>query len=93
VPKEWLKKITTAFVEINQYRSYGYHWYKGDVAPAGQSRQHHWVGGFGWGGQRLLVLPDLDLVIAMNCGNCRKSPEEQNRVTGAILVEVVLPLV
>jgi CubicO group peptidase (beta-lactamase class C family) len=93
VPKEWVKKVTTPFLEINRYRSYGYHWYMGDVAPAGQSRQHHWVGGFGWGGQRLFALPDLDLVIAMTCGNYRKSLEEQNRVTGAILVAVVLPLV
>ena len=66
VPAAWVKKITMPTVEIDRYVSYGYHWYLGDVAAAGQSKQHHWIGGFGWGGQRLFVLPDLDLVIAIN---------------------------
>jgi len=93
VPAAWVEKITTPIVEADRYRSYGYHWYMGDVVPAGQSRPRHWIGGFGWGGQRLFVLPDLDLVIAINCGNSRKSLEEQNRVTGSLLMAVVLPLV
>lgn len=93
VRTEWVRTITTPRVEIDQYRSYGYHWYMGDVAAAGQSQRHHWIGGFGWGGQRLFVVPDLDLVVGMNCGNYRESPEEQNRVTGAIFIAVVLPLV
>jgi len=93
VPKEWAERITTPIVRIDQYRSYGYHWYMGDVVPLGQSQRHHWVGGIGWGGQRLFVLPDLGAVIAINCGNYDKSLEEQNRVTSAIFVAVVLPLV
>ena len=93
VPAAWVEKISTSTVEIDRYRSYGYHWYMGDVVPAGQSRPQHWIGGFGWGGQRLFVLPDLDLAIAINCGNYGKSPEEQNRVAGSLIIAVVLPLV
>jgi CubicO group peptidase (beta-lactamase class C family) len=93
VPEDWVKQITAPIVGIDQYRSYGYHWYMGDVVPSGRSQPHHWIGGIGWGGQRLLVLPDLELVVAINCGNYRKSPEEQNRVTVTIFVAVVLPLV
>ena len=93
VPAAWVERITTPTVEIDRYRSYGYHWYMGDAVPAEQSRPHHWIGGIGWGGQRLFVVPDLDLVIAINCGNYGKSPEEQNRVTGSIFIAVVLPLV
>jgi len=93
VPTEWVKKITTPIVGIDRYRSYGYHWYMGDVGPPGGSQQHHWIGGIGWGGQRLFVVPDLDLVIAINCGNYDRSPQEQNRVTSTIFVAVVLPLV
>jgi CubicO group peptidase (beta-lactamase class C family) len=93
VPAAWVTKISTPIVEIDRQRRYGYHWYMGDVVPAGQSTPHHWIGGFGWGGQRLFILPDLDLVIAINCGNYRKSPEEQNRVTGSLVAAVVLPLV
>jgi CubicO group peptidase (beta-lactamase class C family) len=93
VAAEWVTKITIPRVEIDQYRSYGYHWYLGDVVPSGRSQSHHWIGGIGWGGQRLFVFPDLDLVIALNCGNYRKSPTEQNRVSGTIIAAVVLPLV
>src|SRR5262249_22752863 len=93
VPAAWVEKIITPVIEIDRYRSYGCHWYMGDVVPAGQSTPHHWIGGFGWGGQRLFVLPDLDLVIAINCGNYSKSPEEQNRVTGSLFIAVVLPLI
>ena len=93
VPTEWVKKITTPIVGIDRYRSYGYHWYMGDVGPSGGAQQHHWIGGIGWGGQRLFVVPDLDLVIAINCGNYDRSPQEQNRVTSTIFVAVVLPLV
>ena len=93
VSKEWVTKSTTPIVAIDQSRSYGYHWYMGNVAPSGGSQRRHWIGGFGWGGQRLFVLPELDLVVAINCGNYRKSGREQNEVTGAILVAVVLPLV
>jgi len=91
VSEAWVKTITTPVVTINRYRSYGYHWYMGDVVPSG--RPHHWIGGIGWGGQRLYVLPDLALVIAITCGTYRKSGEEQSRVTGTILEGVVLPLV
>ncbi len=38
------------------------------------------------------MLPELELVIAINCGNYGKSPEEQNRVAGSVFVGVVLPL-
>jgi CubicO group peptidase (beta-lactamase class C family) len=93
VPAAWVEMITTPIVEIDRYRSYGYHWYMGDVTPAGQSMPHRWIGGFGWGGQRLFLLPDLELVIAINCGNYGKSPEEQNRIAGSLFVAVVLPLV
>lgn len=93
VSREWIAQSTTPIVAIDQSRSYGYHWYMGAAVPSGGSRRHRWVGGFGWGGQRLFVLPELDLVVAINCGNYGRSLREQNNVTGAILVAVVLPLV
>ena len=93
VPADWVTRITTPLVRIDAARQYGFHWYVGEVAAAGRSQRHRWFGGIGWGGQRLYVLPDLDLVVGINCGNYRKTGREQNAVTGAILVAVVLPLV
>jgi hypothetical protein len=45
----------------------------------------------GWGGQRLFILPGLDLVVAMNAGNYRRPGAEQRRVADTLLTELVLP--
>jgi CubicO group peptidase (beta-lactamase class C family) len=91
VPTEWVKLATTAVVAIDRGRSYGYHWYMGNIAVGTPSQAFRWMGGIGWGGQRLYVFPALDLVVAMNCGNYRKSGPEQSRVGTVVLTEVVLP--
>ena len=91
VPGEWVERATTAVVAIDRGRSYGYHWYMGDLAAGAASQPFHWVGGIGWGGQRLFAFPALDLVVAMNCGNYRKPGPEQGRVNGVVLTEVILP--
>lgn len=91
VPDEWVERAATAVVTIDHGRSYGYHWYMGDLAAGAATQPLHWVGGIGWGGQRLFVFLGLDLVVAMNCGNYRKPGLEQSRVTGVVLTEVVLP--
>jgi CubicO group peptidase (beta-lactamase class C family) len=93
VSAEWIKTMTTPVVEIDRSRRYGYHWYLGDVTPPGGSQPRRWIGGIGWGGQRLFVLPDLDLVVAINCGNYDKGPQEQSRISGTLFAGVVLPLV
>ena len=91
VPGDWLKRALTPAVTIADGRRYGYHWYLG-ASPAGASqRWQRWVGGIGWGGQRLYVFPELDLVVAQHCGNYHKSITEQSRINGVVLTEVVLP--
>ena len=90
VPGEWVERATTAVVAIDRGRSYGYHWYMGDLA-APTASQPPLGRRIGRGGQRLFVFPALDLVVAMNCGNYRKPGLEQGRVNGVVLTEVVLP--
>jgi CubicO group peptidase (beta-lactamase class C family) len=96
VPSDWVKHVTTPVVAIDRdrrygYHWYGYHWYMGDVIAGTPPRSHHWVGGIGWGGQRLFVLPTLDLVVVVHCGNYHKPGMEQGRIAGALLTEIVLP--
>jgi hypothetical protein len=45
----------------------------------------------GWGGQRLFILPGLELVVAMNAGNYRRPGMEQRRVADTLLTDLVLP--
>lgn len=89
VPADWVKRITTPTVTIAGARSYGYQWYIYDGTIDGQ--RQHWFGGIGWGGQRLYVFPDADVVVAMTCGNYNKPGAEQGRINTAILTDVVAP--
>jgi CubicO group peptidase (beta-lactamase class C family) len=91
VPSDWMKRVTTPAIAIERGYSYGYHWYVGAVIAGTPPRPHQWWGGIGWGGQCVSVLPTLDLVLAINCGNHDKSRVEQRRIISALLTEIVLP--
>jgi CubicO group peptidase (beta-lactamase class C family) len=89
VPAKWLEQSTTRAVVIDGPFGYGWHWYL--LSP--QDGGARTIGAAGWGGQRLYVMPGLDLVVAMNCGNYWKSGMDQRRVTDVLLKELVLPAV
>lgn len=91
VPADWIKRVTTPMVATGGGLSYGYQWYMGEVSAGTPPQPHRWMGGIGWGGQRLFVLPSLDLVVAINCGNYHQSLSEQAGVVRALVTEVVLP--
>jgi CubicO group peptidase (beta-lactamase class C family) len=93
VPREWLKRVITPQVTIEDGRHYryGYQWYLGASTAVASDRVEPWVGGIGWGGQRLYVFRALDLVVAQYCGNYRKSGLEQSRINSVVLTDVVLP--
>jgi CubicO group peptidase (beta-lactamase class C family) len=89
VPSDWVKRATTAVVGNVFGGSYGYQWYVSDMMTG--TRTLHLIAGIGWGGQRLVVFPALDLVVAMNSGNYRKTGAEQSRIGRAVISEIVLP--
>jgi CubicO group peptidase (beta-lactamase class C family) len=91
VPGDWVRRVTTPVVKIDQERSYGYQWYIGDVDAGTPPRSDHWFGGIGWGGQRLYAFPAHDLVIAINCGNYGKPGREQAKIVRAVVADVVMP--
>jgi len=92
VPADWLRRSTEPAVTIEGPFKYGWHWYLGEVA-ATAGRPHRAIIAIGWGGQRLYLLPDLDLVVAMNAGNYRKPAPEQRRIVTTLMTELVLPAV
>jgi CubicO group peptidase (beta-lactamase class C family) len=93
VPAQWLAECFTPRVSVNELQRYGYQWYLGDMEflSAGKVRLEHWVGCAGNGGQRLYVMPELDLVIVVTAGNY--SAPEQWLPPIRIVREVVLPSV
>jgi CubicO group peptidase (beta-lactamase class C family) len=91
VPADWVKRATTPVVAINDGRLYGYQWYMGEFVGGTPSQPMHWTGGFGWGGQYLLLFPAQGLVIVAHCGNYGKPGREQRAMFRALLGDVVLP--
>lgn len=90
VPADWVTRATTAIVRMPDGRGYGYHWYTGAFVD-GKRPPLPYIAGIGWGGQRLYVIPKLDLVVGINCGNYARPGNEQSAVGLAIVTEAVLP--
>jgi CubicO group peptidase (beta-lactamase class C family) len=93
VPHGWLQQSTIPAVAIEGSYRYGWHWYLGEVPIGSPSRSERLIMAAGWGGQRLFLVPALDLVVAMNAGNYRKSGVEQRRIANVVLTELVLQAV
>jgi CubicO group peptidase (beta-lactamase class C family) len=82
VPAAWLEAVLRPRVQIDEALSYGYQWYL-----ATDARPYRWLAAMGNGGQRLFVLPDLELVVAITCGNYDVA--DQSATPDAVLDEVV----
>ncbi len=91
VPADWLQASFKPQVTIRDRRDYGYHWYLGESVfnSADGPRQERWIAGIGNGGQRLYVLPRLDLLIVITAGNYNR--RDQGTPPNRVLTEVVLP--
>jgi CubicO group peptidase (beta-lactamase class C family) len=68
---------------------YGYQWWLGRTMRDDKSL--HWAAGVGYGGQRLYVVPDLDLVVMINAGHY--GGPLQGTIPFGIFTRVVLPAV
>lgn len=79
VEADWVARCVTPALQIDEVRQFGYQWYIAHVGfetPARPSWDRHrleryWIGN-GNGGQRLFVLPGLDLVVVTTAGNYDK---------------------
>jgi CubicO group peptidase (beta-lactamase class C family) len=81
VPADWIATMLRPRLTTDWGAGFGYQWY---IEPIDG---HRMVAGLGNGGQRLFVLPDLDLVVAVTAGNY--DHPEQWRTPRAVL-QIVL---
>jgi CubicO group peptidase (beta-lactamase class C family) len=92
VPADWLAACFTPAVSLPDGMRYGYQWYMGRVPTndgAGGTRWQEMVLAIGNGGQRLFLLPRLDLVVAVAAGNY--NAPDQSRAPMVVLRDVLLP--
>jgi len=69
VPAEWIAESTRPRIDtgIEPGLQYGYQWWLGQVEAGGV--QQGWIGGIGRGGQRLWIVPGLDMVVVATAGD------------------------
>lgn len=72
VPRAWIEESIAPHVWVNKLVSYGYLWRSRPVGPI----LHHYA--MGYGGQYLMVVPGLNLVVVAS-HNWRVSDEEANQ--------------
>ena len=93
VPADWMARCISPAVSADEVRRYGYQWFLLDIAfgkPKGWAvgrLERLWTAQ-GEGGQRLFIIPALQLVIAITAGNYLK--DDQWIPPTRILREVVL---
>ena len=90
VSEGWIKESTTARVEAWGTNRYGYQWWAGE-SRFGNAREASWVAGWGLGGQRIYVVRDYDLVVAIAAG--LYDSEAQDPSVRHILNAYVLPAI
>jgi CubicO group peptidase (beta-lactamase class C family) len=66
VSKEWAKQAVSPLIEL-QGKKYGYLWWLADYPYKGRTLHAFFAGGNG--GQIMMGIPELDLVIAFYAGN------------------------
>lgn len=66
VPAEWIVASLTPRILTGEGPGYAYQWWTGAVQASGHS--YEWRAGFGNGGQRLFLVPALDLVVVFAAG-------------------------
>lgn len=87
VPQAWLDAMLRRRLPADGRLGYGYHWYLGDSSVG--STEVRWVAAMGNGGQRLYVVPEFALVVAVTAGDY--DGPDQALLPRAVLEEVVLP--
>jgi CubicO group peptidase (beta-lactamase class C family) len=89
LPESWVAESVKPRFNTDGPLFYGYQWWLGRTLYRGRSVD--WIAGFGLGGQRLYILPELDLVVAITAAHY--SGPLQGIIPYAILNRFVLPAI
>nr|WP_309486555.1 serine hydrolase [Ancylobacter mangrovi] len=89
VSEDWITESTAPRFEGWRPMRYGYQWWVGASPHAGG--EVSWIAAIGLGGQRIFIVPALDLVVVSTAGLYRDP--DQGAFSRAVLEKVVLPAV
>jgi CubicO group peptidase (beta-lactamase class C family) len=93
VSADWIvQSITPRFQAVGYFGGtlfYGYQWWMGRSLSDG--KEVKWIGAFGWGGQRILIVPEFDLVMMTTAAQYGQPKEGLAAMD--ILTNIVIPSV
>ncbi|WP_343713218.1 serine hydrolase [Inquilinus sp.] len=84
----WIDQSTTKQIAAEDQIDYGFQWWLGHSQVGGQDLR--WAAGVGWGGQRLFLVPDRDLLVVVTAG-LYDQPDAQDALGRKVLERYVLP--
>jgi CubicO group peptidase (beta-lactamase class C family) len=91
VPPDWImQSVIPRFQAVGYFGGtlfYGYQWWMGRSLAEG--KEVRWIAAFGWGGQRIFVIPELDMVVIMTSGLFGRPKEGLAQLD--ILANVIIP--
>jgi CubicO group peptidase (beta-lactamase class C family) len=91
IPPDWImQSVIPRFQAVGYFGGtlfYGYQWWMG--RSLSQAKEVRWVAAFGWGGQRIFVIPELDMVVMMTSGLFGRPKEGLAQLD--ILANVIIP--
>jgi CubicO group peptidase (beta-lactamase class C family) len=93
IPPDWImQSVIPRFQAVGYFGGtlfYGYQWWMG--RSLSQGKEVRWIAAFGWGGQRIFVIPELDMVVMMTSGGFGLPKEGLAQFD--ILANVIIPSV
>jgi CubicO group peptidase (beta-lactamase class C family) len=90
VSREWVTLATRPHVSINSPNDYGYGWWMKEYKVGDKTFQGFHAAGNG--GQFLIVIPELDLVVMFTAGNYSNG-QTSNKFRDEMLPQLILPAV
>ncbi len=78
VPADWVAESLRPHMAAGDGLGYGYQWWTGTIDREGKKLA--WSAGFGNGGQRLFIVPELDLTVVITAG-AYNDPQIRRAVT------------
>jgi CubicO group peptidase (beta-lactamase class C family) len=84
----WLEQSTASQIAVEDQVDYGFQWWLGRSLIDG--REIRWSAGIGWGGQRLFLVPEQDLLVVVTAGLYDR-PDLQDQLGRTVLDRYVLP--
>jgi CubicO group peptidase (beta-lactamase class C family) len=85
VPADWVADSLRPHIRTGDGLNYGYQWWVGSVDWRGKALA--WSAGFGNGGQRLFLVPELDLAVVVTAGAYNQP--EMGHTVSHLLQEIV----